>query len=111
MTRQDDVYEPKPKHKFSFGLWTVGNRGRDPFGDFVRSAISPVEIVYMPAEVGAWGVNLHASIKPCPSDGMNKRSNSNCSLCKRRISSRSFSRMRTERLATFSTASMCVLCA
>lgn len=59
MTRQDGLYEPKPEHKFSFGLWTVGNRGRDPFGDFVRSAISPVEIVYMLAEVGAWGVNLH----------------------------------------------------
>jgi hypothetical protein len=25
-------YQPKPKHKFSFGLWTLGNRGRDPFG-------------------------------------------------------------------------------
>jgi xylose isomerase len=59
MTRRDDLYEPKPEHEFSFGLWTVGNRDRDPFGDFVRSAISPVEIAYMLAEVGAWGVNLH----------------------------------------------------
>jgi hypothetical protein len=24
MTRQDDLYQPKPEHKFSFGLWTVG---------------------------------------------------------------------------------------
>ena len=23
-------YTPRPEHKFSFGLWTVGNRGRDP---------------------------------------------------------------------------------
>ena len=53
------LYQPKPEHKFSFGLWTVGNRGRDPFGDFVRPVISPVEIVAMLAEVGAWGVNLH----------------------------------------------------
>ncbi len=52
-------YQPKPEHKFSFGLWTVGNRGRDPFGDFVRSAIPPNDIVRMLAEVGAWGVNLH----------------------------------------------------
>jgi xylose isomerase len=52
-------YQPKPEHKFSFGLWTLGNRGRDPFGDFVRPAISPVDIVGMLAEVGAWGVNLH----------------------------------------------------
>src|SRR5690348_3572842 len=22
-------YEPKPEHKFSFGLWTLANRGRD----------------------------------------------------------------------------------
>jgi xylose isomerase len=54
-----DPYQPKPEHKFSFGLWTVGNRGRDPFGDAVRPSISPTEIVAMLAEVGAWGVNLH----------------------------------------------------
>ncbi len=52
-------YAPKPEHKFSFGLWTVGNRGRDPFGDFVRPALKPTELVAMLAEVGAWGVNLH----------------------------------------------------
>jgi xylose isomerase len=52
-------YQPRPEHKFSFGLWTVGNRGRDPFGDFVRPLISPIDIVSMLAEVGAWGVNLH----------------------------------------------------
>src|SRR6266403_2475719 len=54
-----DPYQPKPEDKFCFGLWTVGNRGRDPFGDFVRPVISPVEIVKMLGEVGAWGVNLH----------------------------------------------------
>jgi len=52
-------YQPRPEHKFSFGLWTVGNRGRDPFGEAVRPTISPVDIVGMLAEVGAWGVNLH----------------------------------------------------
>ncbi len=52
-------YQPKPEHKFSFGLWTIGNRGRDPFGDFVRPTMPPVEIVALLAEVGAWGVNLH----------------------------------------------------
>src|SRR6266404_4685247 len=55
----NDAYQPKPKHKFSFGLWTLGNRGRDPFGDFVRPVISPVEIAAMLGEVGAWGVNFH----------------------------------------------------
>jgi xylose isomerase len=59
MTTNTDKYQPRPEHKFSFGLWTVGNRGRDPFGDFVRPPISPNDIVSMLAEVGAWGVNLH----------------------------------------------------
>jgi xylose isomerase len=57
--KSNGLYDPEPEHKFSFGLWTVGNRGRDPFGDFVRPVISPVEIVTMLGEVGAWGVNLH----------------------------------------------------
>jgi xylose isomerase len=52
-------FQPKPEHKFTFGLWTVGNRGRDPFGEAVRPVISPDDIVAMLAEVGAWGVNLH----------------------------------------------------
>jgi len=53
------AYEPKPEHKFSFGLWTVGNRGRDPFGEAVRPTIPPNDIAALLAEVGAWGVNLH----------------------------------------------------
>jgi len=55
----DDPFAPRPEHKFSFGLWTVGNRGRDPFGDPVRPRLSPIEIVELLEEVGAWGVNLH----------------------------------------------------
>jgi xylose isomerase len=58
MPRQDD-YTPRPEHHFTFGLWTVGNVGRDPFGDPVRPAISPVRIVEKLGEVGAYGVNLH----------------------------------------------------
>ena len=54
-----DKYQPKPEHKFSFGLWTVGNRGRDPFGEPVRPILPPVEVANLLAEVGAWGVNLH----------------------------------------------------
>src|SRR5215211_4746259 len=50
---------PKPEDKFTFGLWTVGNLGRDPFGEPVRPARTPVEIVHMLAEVGAYGVNFH----------------------------------------------------
>jgi xylose isomerase len=55
----NDKYAPRPEHKFSFGLWTVGNRGRDPFGDAVRPSLSPVELVHLLGEVGAWGVNFH----------------------------------------------------
>src|ERR1044071_3525667 len=52
-------YQPKPEHKFTFGLWTVGNRGRDPFGDATRPTVSPVTIVKRLSELGAYGVNLH----------------------------------------------------
>jgi len=52
-------FQPKPEHKFTFGLWTVGNRGRDPFGDATRATVSPVTIVKRLHELGAYGVNLH----------------------------------------------------
>jgi xylose isomerase len=54
-----DSYTPKPEHHFTFGLWTVGNIGRDPFGDPVREPIPPVRIVEKLGELGAYGVNLH----------------------------------------------------
>jgi xylose isomerase len=52
-------YEPKPEHKFTFGLWTVGSIGRDPFGAQVRESKTPAELVYLLGEVGAYGVNFH----------------------------------------------------
>jgi xylose isomerase len=52
-------YVPKPEHRFTFGLWTVGSTGRDPFGEPVRPRLSPVELVHLLAEVGAYGVNFH----------------------------------------------------
>jgi xylose isomerase len=54
-----DPYQPRPEHKFTFGLWTVGNPGRDPFGEPVRPVLTPVQLVELLAEVGAYGVNLH----------------------------------------------------
>jgi xylose isomerase len=54
-----DAYTPRPEHHFTFGLWTVGNVGRDPFGDPVRPALAPTRIVEKLAELGAYGVNLH----------------------------------------------------
>lgn len=59
MADMADQYAPQAAHKFSFGLWTVGNRGRDPFGEAVRPTIPPNDIVAMLAEIGAWGVNFH----------------------------------------------------
>ncbi len=52
-------FRPTPADKFTFGLWTVGNRGRDPFGDFVRPTLDPLTAVKRLAEIGAWGVNFH----------------------------------------------------
>ncbi|HWP99124.1 MAG TPA: xylose isomerase [Vicinamibacterales bacterium] len=52
-------YEPRPEDKFTFGLWTVGNRGRDPFGEPVRPPLDPVRAVRRLSELGAYGVNFH----------------------------------------------------
>ncbi len=54
-----DLYQPKPEHKFTFGLWTVGNVGRDPFGEPTRPPVAPVALVEMLGEIGAYGVNFH----------------------------------------------------
>jgi len=50
---------PTPDDKFTFGLWTVGWQGRDPFGDATRPALDPVESVTRLAELGAYGVTFH----------------------------------------------------
>ncbi|AHH96692.1 xylose isomerase [Kutzneria viridogrisea] len=50
---------PTPADRFSFGLWTVGWRGADPFGDPTREALDPVEAVQRLAELGAYGVSFH----------------------------------------------------
>ncbi len=54
-----DKFQPKPEHKFTFGLWTVGNPGRDPFGEPVRPILPPVELAQLLGQVGAWGINFH----------------------------------------------------
>ncbi len=52
-------FTPSPDDRFTFGLWTVGNRGRDPFGFETREALDPVDAVYALADLGAYGVNFH----------------------------------------------------
>ncbi len=54
-----DLFQSHPEHRFTFGLWTVSNVGRDPFGEPVRAPLPPVEAVHLLAEVGAYGVNFH----------------------------------------------------
>ncbi len=54
-----DALSPRPEHKFTFGLWTVGWQARDPFGDATRAALDPVESVHRLAELGAHGVTFH----------------------------------------------------
>jgi xylose isomerase len=54
-----DQFDPTPDDRFTFGLWTVGHRGHDPFGEPTRPPIEPEEITARLAEVGAWGVCLH----------------------------------------------------
>src|SRR5439155_12370795 len=55
----NEAYTPRPEHHFTFGLWTVGNPGRDPFGEPVRPPLSPTRIVEKLSELGGYGVNLH----------------------------------------------------
>jgi xylose isomerase len=57
--RASDPFDPTRADRFSFGLWTVGNVGRDPFGEPVRARMEPTYIVRRLAECGAHGVNLH----------------------------------------------------
>ncbi len=54
-----EPFTPRPEHRFTFGLWTVGNPGRDPFGHEVRAPLDPVDSVRHLADLGAYGVSFH----------------------------------------------------
>ncbi len=55
-----DAYAPSPADRFTFGLWTVGNPGRDPFGEPTRPKLDPARLVELLGEVGGvYGVNFH----------------------------------------------------
>ena len=59
-TPASNQYQPRPEDHFTFGLWTVGNIGRDPFGEPVREKRTPADLVRLLGEVGGvYGVNLH----------------------------------------------------
>lgn len=57
--RSEQDYLPSPADRFSFGLWTVGNVGRDPFGDHTRPPLDPISAVEKLGSLGAYGVSLH----------------------------------------------------
>ena len=57
-------YTPRPEHHFTFGLWTVGNPGRDPFGDPVRAPIPPTRIVEQLAKPRCCGVGANQCHEP-----------------------------------------------
>lgn len=59
MTGDQFRYRPTTADRFSFGLWTVGWRGIDPFGAAVREPLDPVVAVHRLAELGAYGVSFH----------------------------------------------------
>jgi xylose isomerase len=63
-------YQPTRADRFSFGLWTVGHPGMDPFGDPVRPWLDPVETVHRLSDLGAYGVTFHDDdLLPPGSDG------------------------------------------
>jgi xylose isomerase len=51
--------QPTKEDKFSFGLWTVGWRARDFFGEETRPVLAAVEAVQRLAELGAYGITFH----------------------------------------------------
>jgi xylose isomerase len=70
----DDIPDPRPEDKFSFGLWTVGYPGRDPFGDPTRAPLDPVRALHELAKIGAYGVNFHDDdVVPFGSDDGERR--------------------------------------
>ena len=54
-----DPFTPRPEHHFTFGLWTVGNPGRDPFGTDVRASSGPGRVGQRLSDLGAYGVSFH----------------------------------------------------
>jgi xylose isomerase len=53
------VRQPTPDDRFSFGLWTVGWPGIDPFGTASRPMLDPWEYSDKLAELGVWGITFH----------------------------------------------------
>src|SRR6478672_11024244 len=83
-----DTYGAQPDDHFTFGLWTVGNRGRDTFGNETRPPLDPVDSVHHLAELGAYGVSFHDDdlVPPGSSAGASRSSSGSGSPSTRRVS-------------------------
>ena len=53
-------YQPQKSDKFAFGLWTIMNIGRDPFGEATREKIDPLDVITELGKRGVWAIELHA---------------------------------------------------
>ena len=58
-TTEESALVPRSEHRFTFGLWTVGHKGHDPFGEPTRPGLAPEETVRRLADLGAHGVCFH----------------------------------------------------
>ncbi len=58
-SRIDMALQPTRDDKFSFGLWTIGYNGADPFGGPTRPQLDVVEAVEKLSEIGAYGLTFH----------------------------------------------------
>jgi xylose isomerase len=52
-------YKPKKSDKFTFGLWTNANRGRDPFGEETRPRLAPLDNIRELGRRNVYGFNFH----------------------------------------------------
>ena len=67
MTRRSDAGSPSPADpRFTFGLWTVGNPGRDPFGEPTRPPRDPVQTRCTGWPTPARGGSASTTTTSCP---------------------------------------------
>jgi xylose isomerase len=52
-------FAPTKQDKFAFGIWCLQNRGRDPFGDQTRPALSAIDCITGLAKRGCYGFEFH----------------------------------------------------
>ena len=52
-------FKPRKQHRFSFGLWTTSNRGRDPFGEETRRRLDPIANIKELGRRNVYGFNYH----------------------------------------------------